>query len=319
MKRDNSLDSLKYLAMMEVIFIHFMYFFDESLLLYIRSVIPYSLVFKGLSAKFGLAVLAVISGYFSCLNKKDKKFIPYFIKKYLYYFFYCFVANLIYCLIDHDHQFGFSFPDILIKSLLLKEDYYYYLWFIRFFFIGNIVSFLIGRFSVPVHLVMILFFVLTIFDMQYVAVFLIGCMLSALMDREGTVLDNKYIHCIFVLLIFLLPKIETGYAYTLYGTCGGLLMILSRKNGLFHKLLENGSTSFYGKITMPILIVHFGCMYIFERMELLPLILIYVLWLSIVHIAAYLLSIPVNFINRCAIHLTDDVYCGIMSGVKADE
>lgn len=319
MKRNNSFDSLKYLAMMEVIFIHFMYFFDEDLLGYIRNTIPYALIFKGLSAKVGLAVLAVISGYFSCRNKKNKSFVLYTVKKYLYFFLYCFAGSLLYCLINHDHQFSFSLSNLLIKSLFFEEDYYYYLWFVKSFFIGNIVSFLIGKLNIPIYAVVAFFFVLILTGEQYVAAFLIGCVLSALMDQEPPILNNKYLHLAFVFLILILPKIETEYAYSLYGICGAFLVILSQKNKPFHGFLENRFLSFFGRITMPILIVHYGCMYIFEGMGTKPLLLTYVMWMLITHISAYLISIPLDYLNKSINDLVDGIYRSIMLRIKTDE
>ena len=307
MKRDNSLDSLKYIAMMEVIFIHFMYFFDEALLVYIRNTFPYALLFNGLSAKVGLAVLAVIAGFFSCRNKKNKSLVLYSVKKYLYYFLYCLVANLIYCLIDHDNQFAFSLPDIFIKSLLLKEDYYYYLWFVRSFFIGNILSFLMGKFEAPVYIPAVLFVILVFTREQYIAVFMLGSILSALVDNDPSILHNKYVHLVFVAIIFILQKIETQYSYTLYGLIGVLLFILIRNSRLLHEISKNSFTAFFGRKTMPILLVHYGCMYVFERLGINSLPIIYVLWMILTHISAYLISVPLEIINKKMNELIDSL------------
>ena len=321
MKRDEVLDSLKYLSMMEVIFIHFMYFFNENLLTYIRKTLPYSLLFNGLSAKVGLAILAVLSGYFSYRSNKNKNFILFLVKKYLYYVLYCFAANLIYCLINHDQQFAFSLPDILIKSLLFEDDYYYYLWFVKSFFIGNILSFLLGKLNVPTYIITALFLCSVLVGEQYISVFFLGCILASvsIMNKEKKFIQNDFVHLIFVFLIFLLPKIETEYAYVLYGFIGVLLFVLSQTSDVFKKLLQNKFMSYYGRMTMSILIVHYGCMFIFEKIENMPLLSTFLLWLVVTHFTAYIVSIPLASINRKMNEMTDVLFRNIISMVRTND
>ena len=70
---------------------------------------------------------------------------------------------------------------------------------------------------------------------------------------------------------------------------------------------------------MPILIVHYGCMYIFEGMGTKPLLLTYVMWMLITHISAYLISIPLDYLNKSINDLVDGIYRSIMLRIKTDE
>ncbi len=313
-ERDRSFDALKYLALIYILIIHFIYFFCEGLLLY-RDAYPYSLLFKGFSAKAGAAMFAVIAGYFSFAAGKRKNIVQYTYRKYIFYVICCLVANIIYVCFDRPFQYT-DISLVIQKSFLLKDSIYYYLWFVEPFFLGNLLNFVLGKLNVPIYGILAVVAVLFYAEKyKYICVTVLGAVLYWLLDQKLTIFRKWYAQILlFVGVFFLIKQTDERYVFFMEGLCAFLLCLMVKNNERIQKILNNRFTSYFGRKTMAAIIVHYGLLHLFQNSGI-RFRLILPLWLLTVHLAAIPVDYAIQFLYKALKNAADRLYDMIESKV----
>ena len=330
-KRNLSLDTLKYIAILLVITSHFIDRYNRDLFLYYKK-FPYSLILHGLSGKMGVAIFGVISGMLAYKSgKKGRPFLRYAVKRYVFFAICCFVVDTIYYFMNVDGiLYTSNFGLVIGQSILLGKLIYPTFWFIRPFFIGSLLSFAAGKLKLDFPWLLILSLILLCFEQPWLGVMLVGCACQSILEKEYPIFKNRLVKILIAVFIFVMIKRDSSdITYYIEGICSMCLVILISNSSHLSKLTSWNVSAYLGKITMSLLIDHYVCMYIIDDLfghetivaSPIRILLIFVLWFIVIHAIAivlnYVIQKLVSFANRlidAVFDLTDDKFASLITG-----
>ena len=257
--RKNYLDSLKLFAIFFVFATHFIAAFRDSLFS-LWDIMPYALLFKGISGKFGVVIFSVILGYFA-YRSSEKNVLKYSVKRYVYFLLCALFINGLYAVCGH---FGIysdpvSLRTVLITSVTLGDDIFPTFWCIIPFLLGSVLSRINGRAGSGFILPLIEMAVLVYLDQQWVAICLMGNIAAAAESKEK--LMKPFGSRAFRILIYLaafaaIKQPNADIRYLVDGAAVLLVILALSKSTVLAKALSCKALASPGKITMAIYLMH---------------------------------------------------------------
>ncbi len=327
-KRENCFDSLKYFCILLVMNAHFLLFFYRPIKDFWKD-FPYNLFLYGLDGKLGVSIFAVITGYFAYLSgKKKRSFFRYLIRRYSYFLICALLINsILYFLnirgVRSENSFGLVVGQSILLDRLIFETY----WFVRPFLFGSLLAFLFGRYDVGIPIIVVLIPILVCFNdpffLTYAADCLLGCVLSYLLDLKTDLYRNRWFQFVIVIGIYVFVKRDSSnLTYLIQGLIGVALILLIRNNDFLYHLSENRFTAFFGRMTMPLVLSHMLCLYLFEiYLYSLKehLFLVFLIWFALSHLTAIMFDAVINYIVKSVNSVIDgllDRFDGLKAGQK---
>lgn len=287
LKRENWIDSCRFLAIFVIMATHFLAAFrPEALALW--EEMPSRLLLGGVTGKFSVAFFFVLLGYFAGRPKPFSlpDFARYTLRRYFQFAFFAFVGTLLFLLGGYAVTWLFHTPDervflilsdgprynliyLLRDGFLLEDHYIDTLWCMRDLFLASLVCRLfaylperlrpIRRAGIGLALIAVLLLVNARFFV-WVCDALLGCVLRLLFgDGRGLRLDRPLPKLLLFLLCVVLMKLpleEGPVLYFLQGLIASALLYLCFCTAWVQRLLSRAPLPWLGRIGMGLFVVH---------------------------------------------------------------
>lgn len=179
------LDLLKFFSISLVFLSHFFYFYKDTF----YNVGLYANIMKIINGKFGVSVLAIISGYLSYKKGISKKesIIVYTLKRYVYFVICDFIICSIYYFVNYKGcREIMSFGFVIGESLKLSDNIFSTYWFAVPFFVGNIFAFMIGKYDISLYETIIICFVFIYLKQTFLATCILGTLINSI-NKKATI------------------------------------------------------------------------------------------------------------------------------------
>lgn len=254
------LDTLKLLAIFIVFATHFINRFNEDYFeLWHKA--PSSWVLNGVTGKFGVAIFAVILGYFA-YRSKEPNVTKYVIKRYIYFFLCALFINSVYTAFGNAGVFDdtHTAKEVIVTSVTLGAGIFRTFWCIRPFFISSIISKLNGMAKAgPVTVLVEMLIMFQIMDDVWVPICLLGNLVAIAMSNEKfmSVFGHVWVRWPVYLAVFILIKRpESWQTYAVDGLCASLMILALSESRYIRKVLDWEPLAAQGKNTMAMYLVH---------------------------------------------------------------
>ena len=297
--RKDYLDALKLFAIFVVFATHFIEAYRDSLFLLWKEM-PWAILLKGISGKFGVAIFSVILGYFA-YRSSEKNVLKYAVKRYIYFLICALFINGIYACLGH---FGlwydpFTLKEVLITSIKLGDDIFPTFWCIIPFFAGSVLSRINGRIGKGAILPLAETVILIALGQEWIAICLMGNL--AVIIESNDKLMAPFSKRAFRILVYIaafaaIKQPVADIRYPIDGLAVVLVILALSKSTSLAKFLSCKALSSPGRNTMAIYLIHvvvyrFIGDYIIDASSSLSMFLIS---LAVSWVAVLLLSYPVN-------------------------
>ena len=259
-ERIRYLDTLKLLAIFVVFATHFIDRFHSSYV-YLWQEAPTAWILNGVTGKTGVAVFAVILGYFA-YKSKEPDVTKYVIRRYIYFFLCALFINSVFAVLGELKLFEYTFTvkEILVMSLTLGNGIFKTLWCLRPFLAASILSKLNGKAGagiITIAFEMIILIVLT--EDVWTSVCLTGNMVAVAMTNEKfmSVFRHTWARAaVYIAVFFLIKRREDPKTYIIDGICVAMLILALSESRHVRKILDWEPLSVQGKNTMAMYLIH---------------------------------------------------------------
>ena len=317
------LDTLKLLAIFIVFVTHFINRFNDDYFSLWHTA-PTSWLLNGVSGKLGVAIFAVILGYFA-YRSKENNITKYVIKRYIYFFLCALFINSIYAALGNLGAFDdtYTAKEVVAVSLTLGDGIFSTFWCIRPFFVASLLSKLNSKAEAGLFIVAIemhIMFLLT--GDVWISICLMGNLVAiAMLNRKILSIFS----CVsvrwtaYIAVFFLIKRPESLLTYVIDGICASLLILVLSESRYIRKILEWKPLSAQGKNTMAMYLIHVVVYRLVgmtagldsDSSALLFVIILIVSWLLVVVLSFPLTNLLDAMTNLCmnlimAFQKTDD-------------
>ena len=254
------LDTLKLLAIFIVFATHFINRFNEDYFQLWHKA-PASWVLNGVTGKLGVAIFAVILGYFA-YRSKEPDVTKYVIKRYIYFFLCGLFINSIYAAFGSAGIFDdiYSVKEVLTVSLTLGAGIFRTFWCIRPFFIASILSKLNGKAGAgPFTVLVEMLIMFQIMGDVWVSICLMGNLVAIAMSNEKFMSIFRHVWVrwpVYLAVFFLIKRPESWQTYLIDGICASLMILALSESRWLRKVLDWEPLAVQGKNTMAMYLVH---------------------------------------------------------------
>ena len=259
-ERIRYIDTLKLLAIFVVFATHFINRFNDSYFeLWHKA--PTSWMLNGVTGKLGVAVFAVILGYFA-YKSREQNVAKYILKRYIYFVLCAFFINIIYMAFGELGLFDdrFTVKEVIFNSLTLGAGIFRTFWCIRPFFIASLISKLNGKAQAgPLVIAVEMLIIFQLTGDVWVPICLMGNMAAVLMssDRFMSLFKYIWVRCaVYLAVFFLVKRPESNTAYVIDGICAVLLILTLKESHHIRKVLNWEPLASQGKNTMAMYLIH---------------------------------------------------------------
>lgn len=254
------LDTLKLLAIFIVFVTHFINRFNDSYFSLWHEA-PTSWVLNGVTGKMGVAVFAVILGYFA-YKSKEPSIARYTIKRYIYFLLCGLFINTVYAAFGNLGIFddAFSAKAVIINSLTLGAGIFRTFWCIRPFFISSVLSRLNGKFKAgPVIVLIEMAAAYKLSGDVWISICLMGDLVAMAMANEKLMSIFRYVWVrwpVYAIVFFAIKRPESSLTYVIDGLSASLIILALSESRRIRKVLEWEPLAAQGKNTMAMYLVH---------------------------------------------------------------
>ena len=254
------LDTLKLLAIFLVFATHFINRFNDSYVSLWHEP-PTSWLLNGVTGKTGVAVFAVILGYFA-YKSKEQDVTKYTLKRYIYFFLCAIFINTVYVVLGSIGVFDdtFTAKEVIVVSLTLGSKIFRTFWCIRPFFIASVLSRLNGKAQAgPLVVALEMLTIYQITGDVWIAICLMGNIVAVAManDKIMSLFSCIWIRwAIYLTAFFLVKRPEGNLTFIIDGICTVLLILAFSESKHIRKALDWEPLSSQGKNTMAMYLIH---------------------------------------------------------------
>ncbi len=254
------LDTLKLLAILIVFVTHFINRFNEDYFQLWHKA-PTMWVLNGVTGKLGVAIFAVILGYFA-YKSREPNVTKYVIKRYIYFLLCALFINSVYAAFGNAGVFddAFSAKEVIITSLTLGAGIFRTFWCIRPFFIASIISKLNGMAKAgPFTVLVEMLIMFQIMDDVWVSICLMGNLVAIAMSNEKFMSVFKHVWVrwpVYLAVFSLIKRPESWQTYLIDGICASLMILALSESRYIRKVLDWEPLAAQGKNTMAMYLVH---------------------------------------------------------------
>lgn len=267
-QRKTYIDGLKCMAIFIVFLTHFVAHFEST---YIRfwSEPPVAYLLRGMTGKFGVAILAVCLGYFA-YESSEKNASIYIVRRYFYFFISGLFINSLIAVLSYFKVFLFNngLPElgimstvkkVLMESIHLGHSIYPTFWCMLAFCTGSAAAYLNGRSEVKTAGILIQMILFWLSGQIWVTICLIGCLCSRWLENKkvGKFLAISPIRALLLILTFFFVR-EEGRDLTqlLNGIRSLMILLVLEKSRILQKMLNIRILAATGKNVMSIFLLH---------------------------------------------------------------
>lgn len=254
------LDTLKLLAIFIVFVTHFINRFNDSYVSLWHDA-PTSWVLNGVTGKFGVAIFAVILGYFA-YKSKEPNVTKYVIKRYIYFFLCGLFINSIYTAFGNAGIFDdpHTVKEVIIESLTLGAGIFRTFWCIKPFFIASILSKLNGKAGAgPLTVAVEMLIMFRLSGDVWISICLMGNLVAIAMSNEKfmSIFSHVWVRWpVYLAVFFLVKRPESWQTYVIDGICASLSILAFSESKRVRKVLDWEPLAAQGKNTMAMYLVH---------------------------------------------------------------
>lgn len=288
---------------------------------------PTSYILYGVSGKLGVAIFAVLLGYFAYLSK-DINFTHYTLKRYSFFVLSGFIINIAYMIVGYciPGCQQYSFTDILNVSLSLGDTIFATFWCIPAFFRASLLSYANGRAKDSSVIIILEILILCKLGLTWEGICLMGNLVARYkFNPHPDILKYKIVRIMcWIVLFFAIKRTESITTYLIYGISCTIMIILIMRGTIVQKILNNKFMALLGKQAMAIYIIH-PLTYVlvgpllFDLFSFLPYGWGFLLSLLSCFVIIVLISFPImwviNTLTERIILLYDKVIDGMLSSV----
>ena len=274
-KRKPYIDGLKCLAIFIIFLTHFVAYFESD---YIRfwSEPPMSFLMKGMTGKYGVAILAVCLGYFAYESREENASV-YMARRYFYFFISGLFINTVIAALSYAHIILFdnglparslivTSKAVLKESLILGYRIYPTYWCMFDFCVGSVFAYLNGRDKVKTLGILVQMLLFWLSGRIWVTICLIGCLCRRFLKNRTCVkiLSIKPIRFVLLLLSIVLAIEEGGDAPNLWNGIRAMMIVLVlEESPLLQKVLSSRPFALTGKNVLGVFLIHMPVLIIF--------------------------------------------------------
>lgn len=297
-------DTIKLFAIFVIFTTHFLAdFHDEYLDMW--TTLPTSILLRGVTGKFGVAIFSVILGYFA-FRSSERNIAKYTIKRYVYFVLCGLFINAVYAaeayFTDGD---PITLSEVVHTSIILGDSIYPTFWCIRPFMAGSFASrvnrFICDRSTAAGLLITVVEIAALIYYGQiWIAICIMGNLVPVLEDSSfmQKILGHRIVRvAIYIFAFFAIKRSSSDVTFLIDGAVTVLVLLALSKSEYVIRPLNNKYLASAGKNTMAIYLIHVivymtvGSMLINDADFTASFIMAYaVSWIAIV-----ILSYPVTF------------------------
>jgi len=254
-QRKNYFDTIKLFAIFVVFATHFIASY-HSAYFDLWHTMPYAVILKGVSGKFGVVVFSVILGYFA-YKSSDRNIIGYAVKRYLYFLLCALFINSIYAVCGH---FGYltdpvGLRHLLVSSVMLDDDIFATLWCLRPFLAASILARICGKYKAGIPVLAAGTALLLYLNYTWIAIGLMGGIAACLEENSffKRLMSHRMARIAAYLAAFGAVKLAN---YPAEGITAAIALAALPQSTLLVKPLENKKLASAGRNTMAIYLIH---------------------------------------------------------------
>ena len=253
--RKNYFDTIKLIAIFIVFATHFIASY-HSAYFDLWHTMPYAILLKGISGKFGVVLFSVILGYFA-YRSSDGNIIGYAVKRYLYFFICALFINSVYFVCS---RFGFltdpvSLRKLAVCSLTLGDDIFATLWCLRPFLFASIISRINGKAKAGMIAFVLEIALLLYLGQTWIAIGIMGNVAVWLEDNDicMDIFSHRIARIAAYLAAFGVVKLAN---YPAEGIATAVVLAALPQSTVLVKALNNRHLASAGRNTMAIYLIH---------------------------------------------------------------
>lgn len=253
--RKNYFDTIKLIAIFIVFATHFIASY-HSAYFDLWHTMPYAILLKGISGKFGVVLFSVILGYFA-YRSSDGNIIGYAVKRYLYFFICALFINTVYFVCS---RFGYltdpvSMRKLAVCSLTLGDGIFATLWCLRPFLFASIISRINGKAKAGIIAFALEIALLLYLGQTWIAIGIMGNIAVWLEDND--ICKNIFSHRIARISAYLTAFGVVKLAnYPAEGIAAAVVLAALPQSTVLVKALNNRHLASAGRNTMAIYLIH---------------------------------------------------------------
>ena len=262
------IDGLKCVAIFIVFLTHFVTYF-ESAYLRLWSEPPVAYLLRGMTGKFGVAILAVCLGYFA-YGSREKNASIYIVRRYFYFFISGLFINSLIAVLSYFQVclFDNGFPAIslfITTKVVLKESIclgyriYPTFWCMFAFCFGSVTAYLNGRAEIKTFGILVQMLLFWLSGQIWVTICLMGCLCNCCLNNKtaGKLLAIRPVRVVLILFVFIAVLDEGGNIPQFWNGIRAMMIILAlEESSLLQKALSVRALSSTGKNVMSVFLLH---------------------------------------------------------------
>lgn len=258
MNRIRYFDSLRLISFFIVYATHFIVYFNSPYAS-LWTTPPTSYILYGVSGKLGVAIFAVLLGYFAYLSK-DTDFTHYALKRYSFFVLSGLVINTAYMIVGYcvpGYQ-QFTFQQVLNTSLSLEDTIFATFWCIPAFFRASLISYANGKAKASSVIIVLEIVILCKLGLIWESICLMGNLVARYkLNPHPDILKYRVVRIMcWVALFFAIKRPESTTTYLIYGISCTIMLILIMRGNIVQTILNNKFMALLGKQAMAIYIIH---------------------------------------------------------------
>lgn len=312
-KREEYLDTLRFLAAVWIFTTHFIAFVNYDLFNRFEKM-PLYLIFYGITGKLAVTLFCVILGYFSYMkgNSDQGNTLQYMSRRYIYFVIAGFIINSIYAIAAYmgiiDREI--SIYQVIRSSVLITSDIQARFWCMWSFLIGSFFCYLNGKYKLGLAEIVLETLLFIYCGQIWIAMCLFGNIIILLLENEKikALFENTWIQILILILIFVFVKRpESTRTYLIDGICSTALIMVVMNNRKLSAALSNKYLAKINKNYMGIYLIHelvyltLGDFVLYHFINVrfrIRFLLAYILCLVVVIILAYPMDAMVNYCSK---------------------
>lgn len=301
-------DGLKFFALFFVYSTHFIAYFHEAYFVHWTK-IPEAFLLNGITGKFGVAIFGVLLSYFAYEkgeNNGAAGFPAYILKRYNYFVFCGLFINMLYKIEQIRMRGTFSIGDIelwLKVSFTLGDDLYPTFWCLKYFFVVSTLAYLLGAYKSKISTKIIICLVLGLTMDIWIAIFLLGILVSDILEAKELYKGKKTQLLLVVLIMVMFRGQEGIFTYLRDGITALLIIAFLNVNKGANAFLSQRIFSKIGMRSMGVFMIHpmvysYVSPRIFQMLSDWPYGVAFITCLGMTFILVVLIAVPIDWLVK---------------------
>lgn len=256
MKRINSehnpsrivyLDTIRFLAVLWVFHTHFIAAYAKTGWRNLLKIVPFKLVFQGVTGKLAVTVLCIVLGYLACKKGQSKtSTFQYAIRRYIYFFSIALFLNTLYVILAKAEILplasqSLGIRQILYSSVFLKSNIVGLFWCLRPLYTASLICFINGKYNLSYKEVLIESVIFIFIKETWIGIGILGNLAERLLQEEkvNSVMQKWYVQLVLIIAVSAsIKRSESNTTYLIDGICMMMVVMIIANNRWIKGALE---------------------------------------------------------------------------------